>query len=155
MRDKDTDLWRPRNPITQRQTRQQVMRWVTIPIIVASLIFLGLSVLAIFLPSAGASLWADIALIWMLCPSILFMVLMAAITLGSAYGVGKLITVLPPFFYKIQNFARLFNFRSRQVGDKLTAPVMKVNSWSASARAAREAARGAGQRITESESYYT
>jgi hypothetical protein len=112
-------------------------------------------VAAFFLPTSGASLWADIALIWMLCPGIVATLLMAVITFGSAYAIGKLITALPPVFYKIQNFARLFHFRTRQVGDKLTNPVMKVNSWSASAKAAREAARGAGKRIKESESYYT
>jgi K+-sensing histidine kinase KdpD len=155
MRDKDTDLWRPRNPITQRQTRQQVLWWVTIPVVVTAIIILVFVVMAARLQPPGASLWADISLIWMLCPAILFTVLMAAITGGSAYGVGKLVSVLPPFFYKVQNFARLFNFRVRQVGDKLTEPVMKINSLNASAKAARQAARRSTKRVKERDSYYS
>jgi hypothetical protein len=155
MRDKDQDLWRPRNPITQRQTRQQVLRWVILPVIVTGIIIVVLTALVRRLPATGASLWADISLIWMLCPSILFTVLMAAITGGSAYAVGKLISVLPPVFYKVQNFARMFNFRAQQIGNKLTEPVMKASSLRASARAARKSVQRAARRVKESDSYYS
>lgn len=152
MKNTETDLWKPRNPITQRQTRQQVLRQITIPVIVAVVILLVLIFLAVTaLSPAGHRVWADIALIWMISPAILFTLIMTVITGGSAYLVIKLISALPPLFYKIQNYARLFNVKTKQVGDKVIGPFVKVSSLRASARAGRHAVRSATRRVMNRE----
>lgn len=147
MRERDSDLWKPRNPITHRQIRRETLRWITLPILIAAILVVALSVMVWLLPSASASVWADIALIWMLSPAIVVTLLMLAITAGSIYLVVRLIRLLPPFFFKAQNFARLFCVRVDQIGNRMTAPVIKANKLGAQVRAARRVTRAALRRV--------
>lgn len=141
MRDRNSDLWKPRNPLTQQKHRREVMWQITIPVIVGTVIMLVVCGLAAALSSPLASRWADISIIWLIPPAFLVTLLFMVINAAGVYLLIKLIAAAPPFFYKAQNFFRRIQIRIGSISDKIVEPVLKVNGWSASARAATREAR--------------
>ena len=75
-----------RNPVTQQAHRKQVLWQITVPLFIAAIVILVLAFLVASDSSQGASLWADIALIWLIIPvmvaSLIVLVLLA--TTGMA-----------------------------------------------------------------------
>lgn len=137
MRDRNTDLWKPRNPLTQQKHRREVLWQITIPVVTGTVLMLVFCVLAATLSSPNASVWADISLIWMIPPAWFFVFLMMVINAGSAYLVIKLIAEAPPFFFKMQNFLRRLQLKVGTVSNKAVEPFLRVQGWGASARAAK------------------
>lgn len=141
MRDRNSDLWKPRNPLTQQSHRREVLWQITIPIVAGTVIMLVLCVLAVMLSSPSASLWADISLIWLIPPVFLVVFLMMVINAGSAYLLIRMIAAAPPFFFKVQNLFRRVQLKVGIYSNKAVEPVLRVRAWGASARAAGRAAQ--------------
>jgi hypothetical protein len=137
MNSKNSDLWKPRNPLTQQKHRKEVFWQITVPILAGTLIMLILCLLAAGLSSPMASRWADISIIWLIPPVFLAALIFMAINVGSTYLVIRMVAEAPAFFFKVQNFLRRVQLQVAHMGDKVVEPVLRVNAWSASARAAR------------------
>jgi hypothetical protein len=140
MRDKNTDLWKPRNPLTEQKHRREVLWQITIPIVVTSLIILGLCGSAAALSTPAASRWADISIIWMIPPAMIATLLFAAVNIAFIYLLIRILAEAPAFFFKVQNFLRRLQLQLASITDKAVEPVLKVNGWNASARAAKRSA---------------
>lgn len=147
MKRKETNLWQPRNPVTERKIRREVFWQITIPISVTLFIVTVFAVLAIFLPPMKSSVWADISLIWLIVPALLIVLIMTAITAATVYLIIRLIFILPPSFFKVQNYTRRANFEVDRISEKATKPFFKVAEWQASARAFKTGVRSAAQRV--------
>jgi hypothetical protein len=141
MRDRNTDLWKPRNPLTQQSHRREVLWQITIPVVVGTVLMLALCVLATMLSAPSASLWADISIIWMIPPVFLVAFLMMAINAGSAYLLIRVIAAAPPFFFKAQNFFRRVQLKVGAITNKAVEPFLRLQAWGASARAAKREAQ--------------
>jgi len=141
MRDRNTDLWKPRNPLTQQSHRREVLWQITIPVVVGTVLMLVVCFLAATLSSPNASRWADISVIWLIPPGFLIALLMMLINAGSAYLLIRMIAAAPPFFFKVQNFLRRVQLKVAAYSNKAVEPVLRVQGWSASARAAKREAQ--------------
>lgn len=123
-----------RNPLTQQRHRRELFWQVTLPLSLAGLVLLALAVLSGLASSAQASVWADISLIWLIIPMLALCLFAFLGVVSLAYGVIRLIAVLPYYAQKIQDFFRLVSVRVAHLCDLLSKPVLRVQSLNASVR---------------------
>lgn len=141
MRDKNTDLWKPRNPLTEQTHKREVLWQITIPVIAGTLVMLALCGMSAMLTSSMASRWADISIIWLAPPAFLATLLFMVMNVAGIYLLIKIIDAAPTFFYKTQIFLQRVQLKMGVVSNKVVEPVLKVHAWSASARAAKREAQ--------------
>lgn len=125
----------PRNPITHHRHRREVFWQVTLPVVMACLLLLVLAVLAAGLSSERASKWADISLIWMIIPALLFSLLTMILLAAGVYLTLRLLHILPVYFYRGHNWFLLVHLRVGSMGDRLAEPFVRVRAWKAGASA--------------------
>jgi len=122
-----------RNYVTQARHQKEVFLQITIPIIIFFLIFLILSILAVYPATAEQdSLWADISLIFLLVPAIIILIILLIILVLSVYATFYLIKVLPNFFFRVYQWLSLMSDKVQWIGVVVTEPFIRVNSWMAS-----------------------
>ena len=118
-----------RNPVTRDAHRRQVLWQITLPFVVGVLLILALAVLSVVSALGGGevvSRWADISLIWLILPMIVFTLIFLAVVSGLVYLVVKLIGVLPGYAFKAQEFLASLQEKLRSLSDKAAQPVIKV-----------------------------
>lgn len=135
MQNKDYEPILPRNPITHQRHRREVFWQITFPILLVSLALLLLAVMAAGLSSEKASTWADISLIWMIIPTLIFTLLTMVILAALVYLTIKLLHILPFYFFKGHNWFLLVNLRVGRVTDGLAEPFVRLRAWKAGAGA--------------------
>jgi hypothetical protein len=128
---------RPRNPLTYRNHRHQVLWQITIPVLVGVLILVALAALAVLADASQSRQLADISLITLIVPAIIFGLIYLVLMVGSIFLVVRLIMELPFFTFRAQNFLALVDLRVKRVGNSLSEPFVRVHSFRASLRAFR------------------
>jgi hypothetical protein len=126
-----------RNPETMAAHRREVFRQITLPTLIGLIILFALVFLVIYASVSGnseISRWADVSLIWLLLPSILFALLFLVILIGLTYGLTRLLHVLPFFAYRMQLFIFKIQTRIKSGSDSVVEPILKINSFMARAR---------------------
>ncbi len=127
-----------RNPMTQQKHRQEVLWQVTLPLILGGGLILATAILAVWAGvthRGDVSLWADISLIWLILPWLLFTLIFIAVLAGLVYAVTKMIAGFPPLAYRIQGGFRRASLLTRSYADRLVEPVLRVNSAQARVKA--------------------
>lgn len=137
MSDNYSPLLPERNPVTYRAHRREVLIQITIPLVVGVVILIALMVLAALSSAPTASRWGDISLIWLIIPTMLFGMILLILTAAVAYGVVRLIQVVPGLFRKLQDLLNTVGAMVRMIDDKLVEPSLRIHSFWAGARAAR------------------
>jgi sterol desaturase/sphingolipid hydroxylase (fatty acid hydroxylase superfamily) len=135
MQNKDYQPILPRNPITHQRHRREVFWQITFPILVISLVLLLLAVMATGLSSEKASTWADISIIWMIIPALIFSLLAMIILAALVYLTLRLLHILPFYFFKGHNWFLLVNVRLAHIEDNLAEPFLRLRAWKAGAGA--------------------
>ncbi len=133
-----------RNPVTHRIHRHEVLWQITVPLLLGVLVILALMALTIVSAVRGLSLvdrWADISLIWLILPMLFVTLLFALITGAIAYGIIKLIGVLPRYTLRGQGLVGILGARVHQISDAVAAPFIKVDSFGASLKATQQRLR--------------
>ncbi len=121
-----------RNPQTHARHRKEVWWQIILPLLLGMLVICGLSAGAI---AAGigavgeVSRWADISAIWLIIPPIALALILLVLVGGLAYGVTKLLQVLPPYARLAQDYLVLVSVRARQISNKAVEPVLKARSF--------------------------
>jgi hypothetical protein len=136
------------NPVTQARHRHEVLWQITVPVAVAAIVILALAILAGVLGTANDhSRWADVSLIWLVMPVVVFTLIFLILLLAVVYGLVKLIEVLPPYARQLQEFFVLITFQVGKVGDKIVEPILRTRTFTASVRAfGRSLSAGRGVR---------
>jgi hypothetical protein len=112
--------------------RRDVNRQILLPVILVTVIGLGLVALSIFAVTGnnpGVSLWADIAAIWIIIPMMLLMLVILALTIALAYGLTRLLKISPRYTGIAQQYALWFNAQVSIWADKIVKPVLVIKSW--------------------------
>ncbi len=126
-----------RNPLTHRRHRREVFWQITFPLVLGSILTLGVCVLTAFAGfNAGVSMWRDISLIWLIAPAMVLLLLFLALTGAAAYGIIRLIQVLPVYFLRLQVVLERIAARSYQISDKILQPLVRLRSGMAGLQAA-------------------
>ncbi|OGO35523.1 MAG: hypothetical protein A2W35_21430 [Chloroflexi bacterium RBG_16_57_11] len=135
MQNKDKQPILPRNPITHQRHRREVFWQITFPILVVSLALLLLAIMATGLSPVRASKWADVSIIWLIIPALIFSVLLMVIIAALVYLTLRLLHILPFYFFKGHNWFLLVNLRIGRIGDHLVEPFVRLRAWKAGAGA--------------------
>jgi len=130
-----------RNPTTHAVHRKQVWWQITLPLLLGCLVF-ALAFAGVIWAAAGASpevtRWADISLIWLILPTLFFALLGLAVVVGLTILISKLLGVLPGYARLVQDSFKNIQAKALRVNNALVAPALKLKSWSAAARRARQ-----------------
>jgi hypothetical protein len=120
------------NPITRQRHRHELFWQITFPFIIIIGVILLLTLTAWGLSYAEASRWADISIIMMIIPMMLFTMISAVILVGSLYGLLQLIRVLPYYSFRGFNLLLILGVQLGTIEDKILRPFVEVRAFKAS-----------------------
>lgn len=116
-------------PQSTQQHRQQTFWQILFPISITALILIIVAALSTRSTAAQASLNAQIALIWLLIPLMLFTLVGLALTIFLVIILVKLIHIIPVYAYRIQINVNNVANRIHQVADWSVEPILRIHSF--------------------------
>jgi hypothetical protein len=126
-----------RNLDTYAVHKQETFRQVILPTVIGLIVIIAMTVAVIYAGFSGnaqLSRWADISLVWVLLPAMMFSLLFLVLLVGLTIGVTKLLYVIPIYTYRLQLLIRNAQTRINKATDLAVEPVLRVNSFLARAR---------------------
>lgn len=126
-----------RNPETHAVHKREVLLQIILPIVFGSIILLTLTGFVIYAGLSGnsqVSRWADISLVWLLLPSIIFALLLLSFLVVLTIGLTRLLNILPIYTYRLQFLVFKLGNKIKRATDISVEPILKINSFMASAR---------------------
>jgi hypothetical protein len=136
-----TPFVKERNPLAQQNHRKQVFWQITVPLIAVVVVILAVAVLAATGSVQSTSLWANISLIWLLIPVMVFALILMVILAGLVYAVIWLVRILPGYSLQVQNFMVAITSQVEKLGNAIVEPILRVNAFLASLQALRRSLR--------------
>jgi hypothetical protein len=129
-----------RNPVTHQKHRQDVLRQITLPLLLGLAVLLTAAVLVVIAGFQGGeqvSIWADISTIWLILPMLFVALIFLVLIGGLAFLVTLLMRKLPPYARLVQDFFKLVSYRVRQLSNKAVEPVLRAHGTTAALRSLR------------------
>ncbi len=121
-----------RNPETQKLYRQQFILQILLPILLFSIVLLGLGVLASSSGTQGGinhtAVWAHISTIFMVIFIFIAGLVTLAILILVIYALAWLLSRLPEYSYIAQLYLQLFGRNIHTLADKSTSPFILIRS---------------------------
>jgi len=114
-----------RKPDNWAKHRHEVRVQIMLPLVIGLIIFIILAVLVGFGSYAQVSQWADVAVIWLVGPMLIVTLLFLVILGGLAYGLIRLLVLLPGLMSKAQDFFKRINQGLTGFMDKLVEPFLR------------------------------
>jgi Kef-type K+ transport system membrane component KefB len=116
----------------QRHRKQRTGQ-IILPVIVGTLLFLALVVLAIIGTANGGDVgrWAAVSTIWISIPVCLIGFVFLILLVGMVYLMGRLLGVAPRYTNQAQNFVRKLAIRIRLAADMTVRPIIALNGYGA------------------------
>jgi len=106
----------------QRQFAWQIL----VPFLVATVLIVAGAVLVTTGDAAGTRTWADVSIIWLIAPLLIFAVLLLAVLSLLIYGLARLIRVMPRLTDKAQYYTAAAASVTRKVANGTTKPIIWV-----------------------------
>ena len=121
-----------RNPETQKLYRQQFILQILLPVLLFSIVLLGLGVLASVSGTQGGinhtAVWAHISTIFMVIFIFIAGLVALAILILVIYALAWLLSRLPEYSYIAQLYLQLFGRHIHTLADKSTSPFILIRS---------------------------
>ena len=130
----------PRNPKTHARHRQDVIWQITVPVMIAFIIVLGLSGVVIWSciqAKPEVSRWADASLIWLSVPAIITAFIFLLLLSGITFGIIMLIQVLPGYARLVQDFFLRLQIKVLEFSNRLVRPLITIRGYLAGLRELR------------------
>ena len=112
--------------------RRDVNRQILFPIILASLVAIGLAILSGIAATGsnpGVSLWADISIIWLIIPIMMLALVILVLMIALVYGLNRLLKISPHYTGMAQAYALWLNAEAKIWTDKIIQPVISIRTW--------------------------
>jgi hypothetical protein len=123
--------------------RRQVARQIYLPLAVG-VVVLGAAAVALVLGGRGdASLWADLALIYLAAAAGIIGLVALAVLVGLAYGVGWLLGRIPEPAKQAREVVGRVRLGARRAADAVASPAIQVRALAAGAKSVLGALRNA------------
>lgn len=135
----------PRNLKTQAQHRREVFWQITVPLLFFLLLLLGVVGLVVWSgiqANPEVRRWADVSLMWLIIPGIVSSFIMLLLLAAIAFGVIKLIQIIPGYARLVQDLFLRIQARVSAFTESLVRPVIKARSKAAGARRLRDRLTG-------------
>ena len=133
-----------RNLVTRQKHRHETLWQITVPLVIAILIFFSMAIMAVAGTAAQASIWADISMIWLIAPTYVFALIGLVILAASIYGIVRLILVLPIYTSRALVWLKNFGTQVKLISNKAVEPFLRVQGFMASTHALGRNIRGKG-----------
>ncbi len=131
-----------RNQRTRAFIRRDVTWQIALPLGLAGLIVLVLAVLLILPVGAPVrSVWADIALIFLIIPTAFMGLILLALVAALVYGMVIVLRELPYYAKLAQDFVALATYRVSGVATKIANVLLSIRSFWAGVRKAAAGVR--------------
>lgn len=109
------------------RAHQHQRTWqILVPLFGMSALIIAAAVLAVRGGTSQTRAWADISIIWMLAPLLIFALLLAAILAFMIYGFYRLISVLPRYTLRAQDLAFRLDSGARRIADGIARPFIWI-----------------------------
>ncbi|NCP86068.1 hypothetical protein GW781_05410 [bacterium] len=124
-------------PVSQPQResllkhRRQVMRQIVLPLGLATLAALALTVWAGVVAFSGGSATrgAAIAIIWMSIPTMLGMLVLLLMVAAAVYGLSKLLGATPHYTGLAQQYTLRYTTYIQKYARQFTSAVIRLSAW--------------------------
>jgi hypothetical protein len=130
-----------RNPVTREIHRRQVLWQIRLPLVILAALSLALIVMVSLSGAGYQSRWADISLIWCLCPNLIVLLSCVAVLGGMSFGLFRLQRIMPGKMFGLQKFGLKVRDGVQKATDAVVEPVLKVNSAQAGRKAVGQSIR--------------
>jgi hypothetical protein len=125
------DAPRPVDSPTVHAHKRQFTWQILVPFLVVTAVILAAAVLVSTGAASTTRAWADVSIIWLIIPVLVF-ALFCILELGFLiYGLARLLRVMPYYTGKTQDFFVLLSGRARQVADGTAKPVVLFQQFGA------------------------
>jgi hypothetical protein len=106
--------------------KRQFTWQILVPFLVMAALIIAGAVLVATGGAAGTRTWADVSIIWLIAPLLIFAVLMLVVLSLLIYGLVRLIKVMPRLTGKAQFYTAATASVTHKVADGATKPVIWV-----------------------------
>lgn len=120
------------NASFQRHKKQRLWQ-ILFPLILVGLVLLAVAVLVV-VAAAGtggeeeASRWSDTSLIWLIIPMMLFAIVAVLFLIALIILTGKVVHILPNYTSEVQHYGNILSSQIKLWSDKLSSPIIAVES---------------------------
>jgi hypothetical protein len=118
----------PPNPVTRARHKREVLLQITLPFLAFVLLLVALAVLLTVFEVGKVGTWAEISTIFLIVPVLIASIIPLALFAALAYGVTKLLGIIPPYAHLVQDYFEKGLYYVKLGADKLTEPVLKAHS---------------------------
>ncbi len=119
------------NPVTTQKHRRESLYQIILPFFAALLVLIGLAFFLGKATSFNTAHGAEIALIGLILPMMLFGLFFFILTIGLIVLMTKLLRTIPIYTHLVQNFMTLLSFRIRRIADGSVEPILRIQEWAA------------------------
>jgi len=109
---------------TVRSHKRQFAWQILVPFLLMTGLIIAGAVLVVTGGLAQTRVWADVSIIWMLAPMLVFGLLFAVVLGLLIYGFVKMIQITPRYTGRVQGLAAAVSAGAHKVADGATKPVL-------------------------------
>lgn len=117
------------NPRTQAEHRRQMIRQVSWPLIIGILAILAVVVTMIINNIGSVELWSQIAMIFVVIPTLLLGLFLLVLLIGVSIGIGQLLHFLPPYARLTQDAIDKVGQQVRSGAEVSMKPVKQIQRF--------------------------
>lgn len=121
----------------EQKHRREVLLQITLPMVIFVLLIVAVAVFAATGAPGNVSRWASVSLIWLIIPMIFVAFLFLIILAGLAFGVTRLVAIIPEYAHQVQDAFTKVGELVKQGSDTAVEPFLRVQSFVASIQAAK------------------
>ncbi len=114
------------SPTVQLHKRQFAWQ-ILVPFLVMTALIVAAAALVVSGGASGTRSWAEVSIIWILAPLLVFALLFVVVLGFLIYGIAKLTQVTPRYTGQAQHFFTLLSAGTRQVADGAAKPFIWFN----------------------------
>ena len=107
--------------------KRQFAWQILVPFLVMTALIVAGVVLVISGGASGTRTWADVSIIWIVAPLLIFALLFVIVLGLLIYGIAKLTQVTPRYTGKAQHFFTRLSAGTRKFADGATKPIVWFN----------------------------
>jgi hypothetical protein len=109
---------------TVRNHKRQFIWQILVPFLLTTGLIIVGAVLVVTGGYAQARVWADVSIIWMLAPMLVFGLLIAVALSVLIYGFKKLMHITPRYTGRVQGLAATVSAETHKIADGITKPIL-------------------------------
>ena len=122
---------RPVESPTLHSHKRQLAWQILVPFLLVTVLIIAAAVLVISNTGSTTRTWADVSVIWLIAPMLIFALLFVTVLGFLIYGIARLLQITPHYTARVQDFFSMLSARIRTLANGAAKPIV----WSQQAGA--------------------